>query len=186
MTEPMTPQFKAQMKRLGGLKFPPPDLLTHWEALRALPEGVLEAAVSRAQRTRVEFPTPVELCVDADMEAERIGLVEIDKRTPLAEPVTVELRGTAISALKAKLTVTDEWHYDCEDCNDGGMVSFWCGDTAPAKPWYFRRHCGRRSGHSDGHEWAGPCPCAETNPTIRRRKDARIKYAAEPVKVRRS
>jgi len=176
----MTPQFRAQMQRLAGLKFPPADLQTHWEALSALPEAVLEAAVSRAQRTRVDFPTPVELCVDADLQAAVVpaGADDRDRRVPLAEPVIVDI-STPMTAGSYRLAVTDEWHYDCTDCNDGGMVSYWCGDSTPAKPWYFRRHCGRRSGHSDGHEWAGPCPCAETNPTIVRRKANRVKYAAE-------
>jgi hypothetical protein len=43
--------FNAQMDRLSGLRFPPVDMTTHWEALSDLPAEALEAAVTHAQRT---------------------------------------------------------------------------------------------------------------------------------------
>jgi hypothetical protein len=54
----MTATFKRQMQRLGGLKFAPSDLQTHWEALRDLSDPELVAAVDRAQRECDEFPSP--------------------------------------------------------------------------------------------------------------------------------
>lgn len=54
----ITPHFKAQMKRLVGLKFAPTDLATHWEALRDLSDEQLTIAVDAAQRSCDEFPSP--------------------------------------------------------------------------------------------------------------------------------
>lgn len=180
----MTPDFLRQMNRLRGLRFVPADLQTHWEALNTLPLDVLEQAVSLAQRTRTDFPTPVELRTDADtaFASQRVTPAEDDgtRQTPLEAPVAVEVPHTALT-----LTVKSTWRYDCEDCSDGGMVSVWCGASAPAKPWYFRGDCGRRQAHPD-HEFVRPCPCAATNPTIQRRQAARAQYAAEAPKQRRA
>lgn len=57
----IAPWFKAQMKRLLGLKFAPTDLSTHWEALSDLTEAELEDAVACAQRECDEFPSPRKL-----------------------------------------------------------------------------------------------------------------------------
>lgn len=57
----MTPLFKRQMHRLGGLKFAPQTLDTHWEALRDLGDDEFVAAVDRAQRECDEFPSPRQL-----------------------------------------------------------------------------------------------------------------------------
>ena len=82
------PWFDGQMARLGGLRFPPADLLTHWEALQDMPDGALEAAVTRSQKTRVDFPTPADLRQDADL-AYRPAVDDVeDRAVELDEPVT--------------------------------------------------------------------------------------------------
>jgi hypothetical protein len=76
------------------------------------------------------------------------------------------------------------WVYDCERCDDGGMVSVWCGEGPLGKPWHARGTCGRKGVHP-AHEWACECLCVPTNPTIQRRKASRVKYAAEPMRKQR-
>lgn len=182
--------FSVQMDRLAGLRFRPADLTTHWEALRDLPDAVLEAAVTRAQRSRVEFPTPVELRQDADAVAHHARPVEPpeDRSTPLAQPfsITVPEAGTVVS-------ITREWRYYCEDCSDGGWVSRWCGDPVVtlkdgetrtlAKPWQEQRVCDRRGEHFP-HEWVERCPCFDTNPELVRKRKLAQKFAEKAATVR--
>lgn len=170
--------FNVQMDRLAGLRFRPADLTTHWEALHEIPDAVLEAAVTRAQRTRSEFPTPVELRQDADQvahHAQPIAPPE-DRSAPLAEPFTITVPevGTIVS-------ITREWNYYCDTCSDGGWDSVWCGDEkAPQrKPWHELRICDRRGKH-DPHEWVRRCVCYDTNPALVRKRDAQQKYAEKP------
>lgn len=172
--------FETQMARLSGLKFRPAELQTHWEALKDIPDAVLEAAVTKAQRTRTEFPSPVELRQDADTVAHHVAPVaaEEDRGVPLAEPfsITVPEVGTVLS-------VTREWRYYCESCEDGGWRSHWCGDrTAHAKPWQESGHCGRRNEHAP-HEWVEHCACYETNPALVRKRAASQKFADKPGKA---
>lgn len=167
--------FQQQMDRLGGLRFRPAELQTHWEALKDLPDAVLEAAVSRAQKTRQEFPTPIELRVDADAVAHRVRQIEDEDRSR-ALPQPVELgtlpTGTIVRA-------TREWRYYCQVCSDMGWRSLWCGDESNSarKPWMASQHCGRSREHSP-HEWVTECACANGNPAILKRKERQQKYAA--------
>jgi hypothetical protein len=168
--------FRVQMERLLGLRFIPASFDTHWEALNDLPEDVFAAAVSRAQRTRVDFPTPVELRQDADQVAPR--------KAPRDEPSGREhpVREVVCEALGMKLTlkVTREWVYDCEICSDSGWEPFWCGPSGVhQRQWLEARRCDKRSDHAP-HEWVAPCPCRATNPTIQRRIDREAKYAEKP------
>lgn len=170
--------FIAQMKRLTGLKFAPADLATHWEALSDVPPTVLEAAIGRAQKTRADFPSPVELRQDADQvkaHAQRIEPQE-DRGVPLAQPFTITVPevGTVVS-------VTREWRYYCEDCSDSGWRPMWCGPETPQKPWLEPRSCSRRSDHHS-HEWVTPCGCWDTNPALKRKRDAQQKYADQAAK----
>jgi len=174
--------FIVQMQRLSGLKFTPGDFDTHWEALQDIPEAVLEAAVTRAQRTRVEFPTPVELRQDADLVAHlvRPPVVEDEaaRTTPLAEPFEIQYPQAA-----AVIPVRDRWRYDCEVCSDSGWQSVWCGPfTAQRKPWQEPRTCDRRGEHGS-HEWVRTCACVATNPTLIRKREAARKYAERPGKA---
>lgn len=168
--------FKDQMNRLMGLRFAPADLTTHWEALSDLPEAVLEAAVSLAQRTRVEFPTPVELRGDADKVAHHANPAAPaeDRTEVIAAPytITVPQAGTVIS-------VAREWRYYCEACSDSGWTSVWCGapsEKPSARPWQTVQACERHGAHG-AHEWVTRCACADTNPALVRKRAAQQKYA---------
>ena len=166
--------FNVQMGRLAGLKFRPADLTTHWEALNDLPDVVLEAAVSRAQRTRAEFPTPVELRQDADQVKPNALPVEPveDRSISLAQPftITVPEAGTIVS-------VTREWKYYCDDCSDGGWFTVWCGDekNPSHKPWYQLQRCERRAEHGS-HKWMRRCVCYDMNPALVRKREAARKF----------
>lgn len=182
------PFFDQQMVRLTGLRFVPASLTTHWEALRDLPDAVLEAAVSRAQKTRQDFPTPIELRIDADAVAHRVRESGDDEDRGCDLPAPVAL-GTLPNGTPVK--ATREWRYYCEGCGDMGWRSLWCGDRpvpAPTdqdpaatreitKPWMQSQHCGRRGEHGS-HEWVTDCACALSNPAILRRKERQQKYAA--------
>ena len=169
--------FNAQMNRLVGLKFMPADLTTHWEALSDLPDAVLEAAVTRAQKTRADFPTPVELRQDADQVKAHAFIVEPaeDRVVALAQPFTITVPevGTVVS-------VTREWRYYADRCSDTGWASWWCGTVEDRRaPWMPISSCGRRGDH-DAHEWVGQCACWESNPALVRKREAQRKYAEKP------
>jgi hypothetical protein len=168
--------FGEQMARLCGLRFVPPDLVTHWEALHDLPDEVLAGAVSLAGRTRVDFPTPVQLRQDAD-KGRRPWTHDdtTDHSTLLPEPYTVVVPHTNTAIL-----VTREWRYHCDDCSDGGWRSRWCGDPTHQQPWHRAGPCAGRGDHP-AHEWVERCPCAETNPALVKKRALGQKYA-EPEK----
>jgi hypothetical protein len=177
MTQAM---FITQMRRLHGLKFTPADFDTHWEALRDLPDVVLAAAVTRAQKTRVEFPTPVELRQDADQVAHlvRPAVDAEDRSTPLETPYAILYPHAA-----AVISVRSSWAYYCETCSDTGWESVWCGPFTPQrKPWQEPRTCDRRGEHGS-HEWVRTCACVATNPTLIRKREAARKYAERPGKA---
>jgi len=156
--------FDTQMKRLAGLKFPPAKTDTHWDALRDVDDGLLQLAVTRAQREALDFPAPKMLRVYAEQARQSTPLpMEPDRATPLAEPYTIQVAARA-------LPVTREWKYYCDVCADSGWRSFVCG-ASTRQPWLPVMACGRA--HQDGyaHEWTDRCPCAATNPAIRRRQD---------------
>lgn len=165
--------FDQQMARLIALRFPPAGLDPHWEALQDIPLVVLTAAVSLAQRSRADFPTPYELRQDADQVSRQVvaHAPEPEREVALAEPLEFQVPHVA-----HPLRVTKYWRYDCEDCSDLGWRTYACGETSP-KPWVPRRLCQRRHAHGP-HEFAEVCVCVETNPTLRRRREASSQYAA--------
>lgn len=171
--------FNQQMARMGGLKFRPADLTTHWEALQDMPEAVLEAAVTRAQRSRVEFPTPAELREDADHVARHVSPTgqDEDRGVDLPEPVTIGHLPSGLPVVQ-----TREWKYYCDECQDSGSRSFWCGDVASARyPWMAVRKCGTRNCRKAQyeHEWVERCPCWESNPALVRKRESQRKYAEQ-------
>jgi hypothetical protein len=167
VTAIMTAFFRGQMKRLIGLKFAPADLTTHWEALGDLPDDLVVAAVDRAQRECSEFPSPAQLMsyVDQARRAAPVPQGE-DRGVELIAPVVIGVIPQTGTVIKAKR----EWRYYCEDCSDSGWRSIWCGDQTYAKPWQERGVCGRHGDHG-AHEFVAVCPCASSNPDIRRRKE---------------
>lgn len=163
----MTPAFRAQMRRLIGLKFAPADLTTHWEALHDMPEALLEAAVDVAQRDCGEFPSPKMLKSFADQVRARVVPVpqEEDRSEPNPSPLAVTVPHT-----DKVIPLKRYWRYYCEDCSDSGWQSIWCGDPALAKPWQSHGHCGRNREHGP-HEFVVVCPCASSNPDVQRRRE---------------
>lgn len=177
--------FNRQMDRMAGLRFAPVDMTTHWEALRSLPDLALEAAVTRAQRTRVEFPTPIELRQDADQSVTVPSAIDPDptRGTDLAEPKQILIQNAA-NDLSFTLPVTREWTYYCDSCSDSGWESLFCGPVKDPlkKPWWTSRACDRRGEHAS-HEWIIACPCRDWNPAIKRRKERDGKFAEKPGKT---
>jgi hypothetical protein len=153
------------MDRLGGLKFKPANLQTHWEALSDLGDAELVAAISRAQRECEEFPAPKMLRVFVDEYRGRIEVPEEDpSRAVPVEPTTFEIPEVGL-----KIPITREWRYYCDECNDTGMRSYWCGVGQSTRwPWMKVMHCARRNEHGE-HEWVDQCQCAATNPAVLRR-----------------
>lgn len=171
--------FRTQMARLNGLRFAPSDLQTHWEGLHELPDDVLSAAVDRAIRFRIEFPTPVELRQDADHEKPRV-MVPAPEPPLLAEPVVLGALPTG-----KVVTATHEWTYYCDICGDTGLREYWCGKSE-RQPWLERKRCFFKNceklGDGYNHSWAEPCVCVSWNPDIKRRKEREAKWAAERAK----
>jgi hypothetical protein len=195
---------RAQLKRLSVLRYPPDDIGEWIDALVDLPDDVLAAAVSHALKTRVIFPMPAELRADADAAAFHLTptpapVSDRDRERALPAPfvVTVPVEGRE----PLRLPIAYEWRYDCLTCNDTGWAEFWCagrGEQAAEliaareaaaceepKPFLPRRACQRVRDHLS-HAWAMPCPCRDTNPTLRRRAEAAgRKFAAEPAEAGR-
>jgi hypothetical protein len=174
--------FREQMTRLAGLKFPPAEMLTHWEALADVPSVVLDAAITRAQKTRVEFPSPAELREDCDAVAHqaRPAVPEPDRGRDLAEPITV---GTLPSGWP--IIVHRIWKYYHEPCGDGGMEALWCGDVTPLrKPWHALESCGREQEHAP-HEWVRRCTCWDSNPALQRKRDREQRFSDATNKSKR-
>lgn len=141
--------FEAQMDRMGGLKFRPAEMQTHWEGLKDLPDAVLVAAIGRAIKTRVDFPTPAELREDADAVAHLVPrMPEEDRGEDLPEPVAL---GTLPDGTRLP-PATRVWRYACEVCHDTGW-----------KPVE--------------HRTVTRCPCFETNPVLVRKRERDRRYA---------
>jgi hypothetical protein len=179
---------RDQFSRLLVLRNAPEELAEWIFQTRDIPDDVLEAAISHAIKTRVFFPVPAELRADADagtvfaLSSPLLIERETDRERRLAEPLTITGR---IGEDTFAIPIEREWRYDCTTCNDSGYAEFWCGprgaDPRPGQaPWWPVRPCNHRHEHAP-HSYVTACACVETNPTIRRRADARArKFNAEP------
>lgn len=176
--------FDDQMRRMGDLKSPPSGLDAHYEALSDIPPDVLAQAIGHALKTRPWFPTPADLRADCDAVARRVRLLPARRRRAvnLADAFQVTIPNP-FGGKGLVLTVTRDWHSDCDACDDTGWASRWCGESAnlqhPDKPVL---RCPNDGEHFP-HEWVESCVCIDTNPTIRRRKEAQMKYAHAPERV---
>lgn len=173
--------FEEQMHRLSGLRFRPADLDTHWEGLQEIPDEVLTAAIDRAIKTRVEFPTPYELRQDADQVAGHVRRIDAEsdaRAVPLEQPHVIPFPQAGKT-----IRVEAEWKYYCEVCSDSGWESVWCGDIKATSrhPWQEPRTCERRGAH-DSHEWVRQCRCWESNPALIRKRENQRKYAEKGAK----
>lgn len=173
----MSAEFRAQMRRLLGLKFAPANLQTHWESLHDLPDALLQSAVDHAQRMCDEFPSPHELRTFAERMRFKVLPVPppVDRSMPSERVITAELPGGG------KIRIRREWKYYCDECSDSGWVSIWCDgytrsddESFPAGRRSQRTEraemCSRTEAHGS-HEWTMPCPCAATNPDVLRRRE---------------
>lgn len=164
--------FRDRMSRLVGLKFAPANLSTHWEALRDLSADELDAAIDRAQRECEEFPSPkmLRVFIDDYRRARAVPDEDLSREAELISPFVVTLPdGTEVA-------VRRRWTYYCDDCSDTGYVSYWCGNSKSARfPWLAvvrceSKKCERLRVGGYEHEYVRPCPCAEMNPDVQRRK----------------
>lgn len=178
--------FNVQMLRLSGLKFAPIDMETHWEALHDLPEDLLEAAVSKAQRESDEFPSPKMIRMFADALRSRVIPVgpEADRSAP------ADTREVTLPTGKV-LKFQREWKYYCDTCSDTGWQSFTCGRdevTTPhaqflRHPWNESAHCGKEAEHLP-HSWSQECICVATNPAVRRKRERDVQMASQRARSR--
>ena len=177
-------EFKTEMDRLRGLRFPPAVMETHWEGLQGVAIADLHRGVTRAILSRSEFPTPAELRSDAD--AERVmpregplqdrGEVLLDAPIPLG----VLPDGTVLPA------ATHAWTYCCENCSDSGWQSVWCGSGRSRSAWVnVAADCGRYLTHG-GHEFSRKCACWHINPVLVAARNRQRRYAQEPADTKRS
>lgn len=160
--------FIAQMRRLLGLKFAPASMDTHWEALQHVEEPVIDAALTEGVREWGEFPSPQQILGVAERIRGRV--IRIPDEDPSRETVLEQPIAYQVPHVATPLPVTREWRYYCEDCSDCGWRSVWCGPLTDAKPWQESGHCGKRGEHPP-HEFVVMCPCASSNPDIRRKQE---------------
>src|SRR4030095_10124411 len=148
--------FADRFRLISRLKFAPKDLELHHFALKDVADGDLQYAVERAARECDEFPSPKML---------RAFITERRSQYETPAPIDDPARETPIDAksitvphIEKPLTITREWHYYCDDCNDSGWLNHWCGREERRKPWLQRRTCDRKSDHP-AHEWGRLCSC---------------------------
>lgn len=168
----MTREFMdAQLGRLVSLRGMPGDTDEYFGVLVDIPDDVFSAAVSQALRSRTWFPVPAELRADCDAVKAHVRPIVADEplHRDLETAVTVEIRNPLPGGKSIWVKVVREWSHDCETCGDTGWSIRQCPET----------HCGRRFNHSP-HTFAERCACIEWNPTIRRRKEAQVKYHTKP------
>lgn len=176
--------FDDQMGRLIVLKGWPDSVDEYFPVLTDIPDDLFPDAVTHALRTRTWFPAPAEVRADCDVVRRSRPV------SSLPAPHVEDLPGGGRDVLIAnpfggaplRLKVTRDWKHDCDDCRDTGWSSRWCGEGRSDQPDVKLSPCGRRFEHRP-HEWVDKCPCADWNPTIRRRKDAQTKYTQAPEKV---
>lgn len=172
-------EFSAQLNRLRGLPFQPPDYRTHWEGLQDVALDALAFAVGRAARSCERFPSPYELRQLADTRppSPPVALPS----TELDEPFVLE----APKFFSKPITITRVLGYYCEHCDDTGRVTVWCNrhpGEGQRKPWVTVEPCLLLSCIESAfypHEWVKRCACWSTNPVLIRRREAQGRYAEQ-------
>jgi hypothetical protein len=170
-------EMDLQLGRLVVLKGMRGDTDDYFGALSDIAADVFTGAVDHALKTRTWFPVPAELRADADVARQRAVVPAAP--APVVEDVPdgfwVEI-ANSFGGKSIRLLVTRDWKRDCEACSDTGWASHWCAVKLPKQDYAV---CGRRFEHP-AHEYVEKCACIEWNPTIRRRKEAAMKYAHAP------
>lgn len=150
-------------------------LAVYWQQFQHAEVESFTRGCARAVKTRAFFPTPAELYADCETAAPRETWVG-EQREARADDGVVHIPnpfgGDGITVRVSKV-----WDYYCEDCGDGGHVSFWCGGDGPTrKPWQLVVPCGNRREHVP-HEYVTRCACWERNPELIRSRVALAQYA---------
>jgi hypothetical protein len=168
----------AQLGRLVVLRGMPGETDDYFAALSDIPADLFASAIDHALKTRTWFPVPAELRADCDAVRSR-ALASVE---PIAHLVAdlgpgqwVEIHNP-LGGPPLRLLVTRDWKHDCDACRDTGWASHWCDERKPHQDYSV---CGRKIEHRP-HEYVDKCACVEWNPTIRRRKEAAMKYAQAP------
>lgn len=171
--------FNIQLGRLIVLRGWPDDIEEWWRSLQHVDSEVFTAACSHALDTRSFFPAPAELRADCDAVKALIFRPEPVAGARAVEDLTdartVEIKNP-FGGPSIFVTVTRDWKHDCDTCSDTGWASHHCGERGPRQSF---AACGRKFDHAP-HEYVDKCICLEWNPTIRRRKEAAMKYAQAP------
>lgn len=162
--------FDIHAGRLIVLRNPPDAIDEWWHALKDIDGAVFEAACDQALKTRTFFPMPAELRADCDAVKAHVRPARNDE--PLYQDLEHAVTAPIVNPFTGEtiyIKVVRDWRHDCDTCGDTGWSIRQCPDT----------HCGRRFDHA-GHAFAERCHCIEWNPTIRRRKEAMVKYHQKP------
>lgn len=163
--------FDLHVNRLAVLRNIPDAIDEWWIACQSVDPAVFEAACAHALKSRTFFPVPAELLADCD--AVKALAKPIRPEAPqyterdLEHAPTVEIKNP-FGGASIFVKLVRDWHHDCDVCMDTGWAFRECPES----------HCGRRKEHG-AHAFVERCQCIEWNPTIRRRKEAGLKYAAE-------
>jgi hypothetical protein len=180
-------EMDTQLQRYVVLKGMPGDTGGYWDALRDIPLHVLSAAVTHGLRTRMWFPTPAEIRMDCDVVHLRTAPVEpLASELPpvdLDDPYLVEIRNP-FGGKSLFVKVYEHYNNHCETCKDTGRAVRWCGPRDRRMPWVPDGKCARPKTHA-AHDWVEECVCVDTNPVIKRKKEAALRYSQEPEKVGR-
>lgn len=166
----------VQLGRLVVLKGMPGETDDYFAALSDIPEDVFTAAIGHAIKTRTWFPVPAEIRADCDAVRSRAAMDPIPHMVAGIGPGQwVEIHNP-LGGPSLRLFVTREWKHDCDTCRDTGWASHWCAERAERQQY---SACGRQIEHRQ-HEYVDKCACIEWNPTIRRRREAAMKYSQAP------
>ena len=168
----------AQLGRMVVLRGMPGDSGEYWEVFAAHDETAFSAGVSLALKTRTWFPVPAELRMDCQQASPAEIFQSVRDREPSGVLETHVVKNP-FGGKDITVTVDRSWSYYCDVCSDMGRRSRWCGPVPSLTPWQTIGHCDRRREHGT-HEWVERCTCAETNPSLRRKRE----QAAEKSPVR--
>lgn len=166
--------FDAEIGRLIILRGWPNDVDEYWPALQDVPLETFTAACDHALKTRTWFPVPAELRMDCDVVSvdrrAKAATMPVPQVTELSEPRVFEIPNP-FGGEPLRLKITRDWTHDCETCRDSGWAERTCQT----------HECGRRFEHA-AHPFVERCACVEWNPTIRRHREAQVKFSKPPAR----
>jgi hypothetical protein len=147
----------------------------YWQQFQHAEAVSFERGCAHAVRTRAFFPTPAELYADCEATAPRETWIA-ERRDAQVDDQIVHIPNP-FGGNGLTVRVSKVWEYDCDDCSDGGTVSFWCGTPGVGKkPWQLVVPCGNRHEHTP-HEYVTRCGCWDRNPSLIRKRAAQAQHA---------